>query len=68
MFRLGGPTIDASMLWPLLTLALGFTVFFVTVLLIRMRTALIAAKVRALRLAEVEREAHKATLRHRAVS
>ncbi|HEX9489257.1 MAG TPA: heme ABC transporter permease [Stellaceae bacterium] len=68
VFRLGGPTIDASMLWPLLTLALGFTVFFVTVLLIRMRTALIAAKVRALRLAEVEREAHKATLRHRAVS
>ena len=68
VFRLGGPTIDASMLWPLLTLALGFTVFFVTVLLIRMRTALIAAKVRALRLAAVEREAHKATLRHRAVS
>src|SRR5260370_38799528 len=68
VFRLGGPTIDASMLWPLLTLALGFTLFFVTLLLIRMRTALIAAKVRALRLAEVEREAHGATLRRRAAS
>jgi heme exporter protein C len=68
VFRLGGPTIDASMLWPLLTMALGFTMFFVTVLLIRMRTALIAAKIRALRLAEVEREAHGAALRHRAAS
>jgi heme exporter protein C len=55
VFRLGGPTIAASMLWPLLIMALGFTLFFVTLLMIRMRTALIAAKVRALRLAEVER-------------
>ena len=52
VFRLGGPTIDPSMLWPLLVMALGFSLFFVTLLLLRMRTALIAAKVRALRLAE----------------
>src|ERR1700720_3952533 len=68
VFRLGKPTIDASMLWPLLIMALGFTLFFVTVLLIRMRTALIAAKVRALRLAEVDRAADSAVLRHRAAS
>src|SRR5258707_4887319 len=68
VFRLGGPTIAASMLWPLLIMALGFTLLFVTLLLIRMRTALIAAKIRALRLAEVEREAHSAALRHRAAS
>ena len=49
VFRLGGPTIDASMLWPLLVMALGFTLFFMTLLMIRMRTALLAAKVRALR-------------------
>ena len=55
VFRLGGPTIAASMLWPLLIMALGFTLFFVALLLIRMRTALIAAKIRALRRAEVER-------------
>src|SRR5258707_655624 len=54
VFRMGGPTIDASMLWPLFVMALGFTLFFVAVLLVRMRTALIAAKIRALRLAEVE--------------
>jgi heme exporter protein C len=51
IFRLGGPTIAASMLWPLGVMALGFTLFFVTLLLVRMRSRLIAAKIRALRLA-----------------
>jgi heme exporter protein C len=59
VFRLGGPTIDASMLWPLLIMALGFTLYFAAVLMIRMRRALMAAKLRALRLAEVERHARK---------
>ncbi|HEX6841653.1 MAG TPA: heme ABC transporter permease [Stellaceae bacterium] len=68
VFRLGGPTIAASMLWPLLIMALGFTLLFVTLLLIRMRTALLAAKIRALRMAEVERAAESAMLRHRAAS
>ncbi|HJT05305.1 MAG TPA: heme ABC transporter permease [Stellaceae bacterium] len=68
VFRIGGPTIAASMLWPLLIMALGFTLLFVTLLLIRMRTALIAAKIRALRMAEVERAAESAMLRHRAAS
>jgi heme exporter protein C len=51
IFRLGGPTIAASMLWPLAVMALGFTLFFVTVLLLRMRSRLLAAKIRSLRLA-----------------
>jgi heme exporter protein C len=68
VFRIGGPTIAASMLWPLLIMALGFTLLFVTLLLIRMRTALLAAKIRALRLVEVERAAESAVLRHRAAS
>jgi heme exporter protein C len=50
VFRLGGPTIAPSMLWPLLVMALGFTLFFVTLLLLRMRSALMAAKLRALRI------------------
>ena len=50
VFRLGGPTIDPAMLWPLLIMALGFTLFFVTLLLLRMRSALMAAKLRALRM------------------
>jgi len=51
IFRPGGPTIAASMLWPLAVMALGFTMFFVTLLLVRMRARLLAAKIRALRLA-----------------
>jgi heme exporter protein C len=50
IFRLGGPTIAASMLWPLAIMAFGFTFLFVTLLLLRMRSALMAAKLRALRL------------------
>jgi heme exporter protein C len=52
IFRLGGPTIAASMLWPLAVMALGFTLLFVTLWLMRIRSALMAAKLRALRLQE----------------
>ncbi|HEX4191869.1 MAG TPA: heme ABC transporter permease [Stellaceae bacterium] len=52
IFRLGGPTIAASMLWPLAIMALGFTLLFVTLWLMRIRSALMAAKLRALRLQE----------------
>jgi heme exporter protein C len=68
IIRLGGPTIAAAMLWPLLVMVLGFALFFVTVLLIRMRTALLAAKIRALRMAEIERPAAGAAPRQRALT
>jgi heme exporter protein C len=51
VFRMGGPTIDASLLWPLLVMALGYLLLFKTLLLLRMRTALNERKARALRLA-----------------
>ena len=44
VFRLGGPTIAASMLWPLLVMALGFTLFFVDAADGADAHALIAAK------------------------
>jgi heme exporter protein C len=53
VFRMGGPTIDASMLWALLIMAIAFTLFFSTILMVRMRSALMAAKIRALRLIEI---------------
>ena len=65
VFRLDGPTIAPSLLWPLLVMGLGFLLFFVSVLLLRMRTALIAAKIRALRLAAVERHATRMAPRQR---
>ena len=55
VFRIGGPTIDASMLVPLFVMALGFTLYFATLLMLRMRTAIVASRVRAARLGEYER-------------
>ena len=51
VFRMGGPTIDVSMLIPLLVMAVGYILLFATLLMIRMRTALNERKARALRLA-----------------
>ena len=57
------------MLWPLLIMALGFTLLFVTLLLVRMRTALIAAQdARAPPRARSIARAQSAMLRHRAAS
>ena len=53
VMRLGGPTIDPAMLRPLLLMAVGFTVFFFTVLILRMRAELIARKIRIARMARV---------------
>src|SRR5213082_3784559 len=40
VLRLGGPTIDVSMLLPLLVMAIGFMLLFAWLLLLRIRTAL----------------------------
>jgi len=50
VMRLGGPTIDVSMLVPLLVMAAAFGLLFLWLLLLRMRTALNERKARALRL------------------
>lgn len=52
--RMEGPAIHASMLWPLLVMAAGFTTYYLLVLLLRMRGEIIAGKIRTLRL----RQAH----------
>jgi heme exporter protein C len=44
---LKAPTIDSSMLWPLLITILGFTLFFITIALIRTRSEIVASKLRA---------------------
>jgi heme exporter protein C len=50
VIRLGGPTIAVSMLVPLLVMAAGFLLLFLTLLMLRMRTALNERKALALRL------------------
>ena len=49
VMRLGGPRIDPSMLVPLLVMAVGFLLLFLTLLLLGMRTALNERKALALR-------------------
>jgi heme exporter protein C len=57
VFRLGKPTIDASLLTPLLVMALGFTLLFVLLHLIAMRAEILRRRVHSLRQAAVERAA-----------
>ncbi|HEX3883906.1 MAG TPA: heme ABC transporter permease [Stellaceae bacterium] len=47
---LTGSTIDPSMLWPLLVMAVGFMLLFAALLMVRMRTMLNERRARALRL------------------
>jgi heme exporter protein C len=47
---LTGSTIDPSMLWPLLVMAVGFMLLFAALLMVRMRAMLNERRVRALRL------------------
>lgn len=49
VFRLDGPTIDGSMLWPLMVMAVGFTLLFVTLHVASMRTEILRRRVAAMR-------------------
>jgi heme exporter protein C len=60
VLRFGGPTIALSMLMPLLVMAAGFYGLFVTLLLLRMRTALNERKALALRLSGAAARAARA--------
>jgi heme exporter protein C len=55
VFRLGGPTIDRSMLIPLLVMAVAFTLLFVTLHLAAMRNEILRRRVRTLRLLQAQR-------------
>jgi heme exporter protein C len=49
VFRLSGPTIHEDMLWPLVVMAIGFVFYYLTLLLLRVKSELIAARLRAYR-------------------
>jgi heme exporter protein C len=55
VIRAGGPTIDNSLLVPLLVMAIGFTLMFVAMHLKAMRNEILRRRVKSLQLAEVER-------------
>ena len=52
VLRMDGPAIHPSMLWPLLIMGLAFKVYFVTLLLARIRMELNLRRIRILRLEE----------------
>jgi len=58
VLRLDGPTIHISMLAPLLLMAVSFAAIFVVLLLIRVKSALLAQKIRVLRLAQAGTDPH----------
>jgi heme exporter protein C len=47
IFRKGGPTISPVFLWPLFTMALGYTTLFFTLLTVRIRTEVMQRRVRS---------------------
>jgi heme exporter protein C len=53
--RLGGPTIDPSILTPLLVMVLACTLLFVTLQLAVMRNELMRRRARTLRLLQAQR-------------
>jgi heme exporter protein C len=55
VFRLDGPTIHPSMLYPLLVMAVGFSVMAITLHLYAMRTEILRRRVRTLTILEAER-------------
>ncbi len=51
VFRMGGPTIDRSMLWPLLVMGLAYTFLFLALHLVSIRSEITQRKLRNLRIA-----------------
>ncbi len=47
IIRMDGPTIDPSMLWPLFTMIIAFTLYFFAVVMTRMKAMLLEARHRA---------------------
>jgi heme exporter protein C len=56
VLRKDGPSIHFSMLWPLLTMAMGYTVLFAGLVLIRMRSEILERRLRSLRMMAGARE------------
>jgi heme exporter protein C len=54
LLRLGGPTIHPAILWPLVVMALAFTLLFLTLYLSAMRNEILRRRVRTLRLLQAQ--------------
>jgi heme exporter protein C len=54
VLRMGGPTIDASILWPLLIMGLGYTMLFAALEFSALRSEVLARRIRQIELAEAQ--------------
>lgn len=54
IIKIGTPSIHASMLVPLFLMALAFTGYFLTVLILRLRSEILARKIRSIQLTRVQ--------------
>ncbi|HYH17281.1 MAG TPA: heme transporter HemC, partial [Azospirillum sp.] len=54
VLKMGGPSIAASMLTPLLVMAVAFTFYFFTIVLLRLRAEIAQRKIQTLRLSEAQ--------------
>ena len=54
VFRLGGPTIDRSLLWPLLVMGIAFTLLFSTLHLMAIRNEILRRRLRRLSILAME--------------
>jgi heme exporter protein C len=50
VFRLGGPAIAANMLWPLIIMAMAFTMLFATLHVMAIRNEILRRRIRRLSL------------------
>jgi heme exporter protein C len=57
VIRMDGPTIDPSMLQPLLLMITAYTTYYLWVLFVRMRTDILETRLRALRMRQVHEQA-----------
>ncbi len=53
ILKMGGPSIDGSMLWPLFLMGLAYGMLFLTLLLISLRSEIAARKLRQARMTEI---------------
>jgi heme exporter protein C len=61
VLRMGGPTLDRAFLVPLLVMAAGFTLLFVTLLVAAMRNEILRRRVRALQMMQARNASREAS-------
>jgi heme exporter protein C len=59
VFKMDGPAIAPSMLWPLLIMGLAYTGLYVVLLILAMRTEIIERRITTLEMAEVRRQSQR---------